>query len=84
MTKTKTLGERMVKIETDIHYIKEKQDTQTKHNIRVIEILEGFEKKFEKKFANKWVEKTMVGAGICCGLAFVGTFVTWIIKGGLA
>jgi len=63
MTKT-TTGERLVKIETDIGYIKESVDELHGNMNKHFEWSEKQIMVMDKKYANKWVEKAIVAIAI--------------------
>ena len=71
---TKTLGERMTKLETDINYIKEKIEDQCQR-------LDDFIKSADNKYANKLTEKLVYGL---CGLVLLSFLSLLIYKIGWA
>ena len=82
----KELGERMVKIETDITYIKKAQEemkqTQLNNHLELSKKMDDFIESADNKYARKEIEKFMywVGGTILATVLAIG--ITWILRGG--
>ena len=74
------LQKNMIKMQTDISYIKEALDENKAQHKEIMDKMEDWIKASEKRFAGRWTEKIIIWTGIGIGGALIVAFMNLIIK----